>query len=63
MRNLMTPSTRASRKIFFARFDATGDLALLRHPKVVAGGMMLLLLLKIAEDCGCCNAAASPLIL
>ena len=34
MRNLMTPNTRASRKIFFAKFDATGDLALLRHPKV-----------------------------
>jgi hypothetical protein len=35
MRNLMTPNTRASRKIFFAKFDATGDLALLRHPKVM----------------------------
>ncbi len=37
MRNLMTPNTRASRKIFFAKFDATGDLALLRHPKVWHG--------------------------
>jgi hypothetical protein len=35
MRNLMTPNTRSSRKIFFAKFDATGDLALLRHPKVL----------------------------
>lgn len=35
MRNLMTPTTRASRKIFFAKFDATGDLAQLRHPKVL----------------------------
>ena len=35
MRNLMTPTTRAYRKIFFAKFDATGDLAQLRHPKVL----------------------------
>ncbi len=66
MRNLMTPSTRASRKIFFAKFDATGDLALLRHPKVslrasaaVVKDVANVLVLVVAV--GIMDAIAAPL--